>query len=672
VTKEQLYLRLLAGHWEGAGHKTAASLLRHIANRPQMADPAAAPHEFIRAPGGHFGYEDQASVEQAGDGLPSVLAIRDNGERTYLSLRFSHDGGNRIVAVGQHLAHPEAVAVLRQMAKEKTTGAPKELTRVINYSGQGRGRRPKLDTSEPEMETDTPTPEDFLHYGRRRYSQGGGMTKKQMAAHILAAHLAEQGRPWAARLVRHAATDPHRLNQRYSVYNESTYDPEAREQFAQGRPVVYGVGGLLPDIHDVHLVVPIGDQVHSVSHPLPSRVAAGLVKKLAVEGVYPGTDAHTRLLTNWGKPEEPHSHLPESPAPTEEMDYQPTPEDFLHYARGVRRYAKPAWWPGRRWSPNAITHETVDKWLGKKAARPVSANKRVYRGENGDIHLRLHQTDVVTWHPDGTYTIRTGGWHTPTTRAAIAAAVGTHVSLRGGRIRVGGQEVEEGGRWPVLPQAPEVDYRPSETIPEDYYALARRGGKRKYGQPKPRSADFLTAVRILRGAGQKKLHAVAADIARGLGLDPAKTRDALLDGPAGAHPGVAQAVAGADPDTARYAAAWYGLLSRTPALGLFHVRPKGPDSLYKFHVRGSAVAARRVLDRLGLHARVLMPAGAGYDIVIPDAGRRQRQQSIRAADSLGGRIEESVGKLEPLGHADPAKARHTFRKVVEKYEGAPR
>ena len=201
---------------------------------------------------------------------------------------------------------------------------------------------------------------------------------------------------------------------------------------------------------------------------------------------------------------------------------------------------------------------------------------------------------------------------------------------------------------------------------------AAKRSRRKYAQKKPRTADFLTAVRVLRGSGQKRLHAVAEDIARGLGLAPAKTRDALLDGPRGALPGVAQAVAGADPHTARYAAAWYGLLARTPSLGLFHVRPDGPDSLYKFHVRGSAHTARRVLDRHGIAARVLLPHGAGYDVVVPDPGRRMRANTLKAAGHLGGRVEESVGHLEPLGHADPAQARSAFRKIVERYEGGRR
>lgn len=37
----------------------------------------------------------------------------------------------------------------------------------------------------------------------------------------------------------------------------------------------------------------------------------------------------------------------------------------------------------------------------------------------GDILVRYHETAVVTLHLDGTYTLRTGGWPTKTTRERI-------------------------------------------------------------------------------------------------------------------------------------------------------------------------------------------------------------------------------------------------------------
>jgi hypothetical protein len=54
--------------------------------------------------------------------------------------------------------------------------------------------------------------------------------------------------------------------------------------------------------------------------------------------------------------------------------------------------------------------------------RPINGTRshRVLRGTDGDIILRLHSTNVVTLHADGTETINTGGWHTITTMKFIS------------------------------------------------------------------------------------------------------------------------------------------------------------------------------------------------------------------------------------------------------------
>ncbi len=44
--------------------------------------------------------------------------------------------------------------------------------------------------------------------------------------------------------------------------------------------------------------------------------------------------------------------------------------------------------------------------------------------EGGDIAARIFETDVVTWHPDGSITVATGGYNTPSTFDGIAAALG--------------------------------------------------------------------------------------------------------------------------------------------------------------------------------------------------------------------------------------------------------
>ena len=58
--------------------------------------------------------------------------------------------------------------------------------------------------------------------------------------------------------------------------------------------------------------------------------------------------------------------------------------------------------------------------------KPLQNNTRLFkRGE--DFAVRLHETDVVTIHPDGTYTLNTGGWETVTTKDRINAYAPGHV-----------------------------------------------------------------------------------------------------------------------------------------------------------------------------------------------------------------------------------------------------
>jgi hypothetical protein len=55
----------------------------------------------------------------------------------------------------------------------------------------------------------------------------------------------------------------------------------------------------------------------------------------------------------------------------------------------------------------------------KAAGKPLENNTRLEKLDNGDYGVRLHNTIVVTIHADGTYTLRTGGWHTVTTKDRI-------------------------------------------------------------------------------------------------------------------------------------------------------------------------------------------------------------------------------------------------------------
>ena len=54
--------------------------------------------------------------------------------------------------------------------------------------------------------------------------------------------------------------------------------------------------------------------------------------------------------------------------------------------------------------------------------KPVANNTRLYI-DGDDVRMRLHATDVVTFHADGSLTLRAGGWYTVTTKDRIHSAL---------------------------------------------------------------------------------------------------------------------------------------------------------------------------------------------------------------------------------------------------------
>ena len=58
------------------------------------------------------------------------------------------------------------------------------------------------------------------------------------------------------------------------------------------------------------------------------------------------------------------------------------------------------------------------KVIGKRDSKKVGNNTYMIR-LGSDIGIRLHNTVVVTIHPDNTYTLNSGGWQTVTTKDRI-------------------------------------------------------------------------------------------------------------------------------------------------------------------------------------------------------------------------------------------------------------
>ena len=92
-----------------------------------------------------------------------------------------------------------------------------------------------------------------------------------------------------------------------------------------------------------------------------------------------------------------------------------------------------------------IDHASADAFLGRRAVRalPGRASRLERRGD--DIAVLFHGTAVVTYHPDGSVTLDSGGWLTSTTKQRINAYTRAPVYSVKGKWLVG---VPGGGKVP--------------------------------------------------------------------------------------------------------------------------------------------------------------------------------------------------------------------------------
>lgn len=63
--------------------------------------------------------------------------------------------------------------------------------------------------------------------------------------------------------------------------------------------------------------------------------------------------------------------------------------------------------------------EILDNKHGDKSTKKVANNTYLKRYEDGVIALRLHQTDIIQYKPNGTIILNSGGWKTVTTKARM-------------------------------------------------------------------------------------------------------------------------------------------------------------------------------------------------------------------------------------------------------------
>jgi hypothetical protein len=84
-------------------------------------------------------------------------------------------------------------------------------------------------------------------------------------------------------------------------------------------------------------------------------------------------------------------------------------------------------------------YEVADARLtGRCKTQRKVANHTYLIRRGGDIAVKLHATDVVTLHPDGSITLNSGGWHTPTTKERMTHYYGYQTGHRYGLHSIDG------------------------------------------------------------------------------------------------------------------------------------------------------------------------------------------------------------------------------------------
>jgi hypothetical protein len=86
-------------------------------------------------------------------------------------------------------------------------------------------------------------------------------------------------------------------------------------------------------------------------------------------------------------------------------------------------------------STNSWGYAKADEMLGKRDSRKLANNTYLKRGYDYSadadgtpvIHVQLHSTNIITFYPDGTISLNTGGWKTVTTMARIRQFSPVHI-----------------------------------------------------------------------------------------------------------------------------------------------------------------------------------------------------------------------------------------------------
>ena len=181
--------------------------------------------------------------------------------------------------------------------------------------------------------------------------------------------------------------------------------------------------------------------------------------------------------------------------------------------------------------------------------------------------------------------------------------------------------------------------------------------------------SFEDAYQKSQSSNQQQFRKITDHVLKQVGLK-GKSYDAIGDWIDGAENSVMQELSESpDPDTLRYASAWYGLLGNQKAVLVFHAARDGPDSTYTIDVPETDVnKVRSQLTESGVPFRTIIPNKKGVRVVVYDEKRQWRDQVARFAGLHHAAIRESLGRGEFIGGATRSAARREYRRVIDSYE----
>jgi hypothetical protein len=101
---------------------------------------------------------------------------------------------------------------------------------------------------------------------------------------------------------------------------------------------------------------------------------------------------------------------------------------------------------------NVWAAEMMASARSKVNGKPVANNTRLFDNGDGSYRLRLHNTDIITYNADGTWTLANGGWATVTTLQRIREYSPAHI-------------ISVSGEWYVWLERNPADPKPEYVAP---------------------------------------------------------------------------------------------------------------------------------------------------------------------------------------------------------------